>query len=376
MAFSRPRGRRGLSLAVGAVPPRRRGHDRPAAAADRCCWPASASCRRGEINDAMHQAVWGLSHCERVFAAPGGAADRAPPGRAAPVEASLPPSGSRTSASATGPATRPRSTGCARRSRRARPWRSSGRRGPGRRRSTSLLLRFADPTEGPVPARRPPRCGLEPEDAPSLFALVPQDTFLFHETVRRNLRWPARTRTSAELWAAPRAAGAQGFISRLPEGFDTVVGERGMRLSGGERQRIAIARAAAQGRADPDPGRGDLERRRRGGGGHPGVPRRLRRRPDHADHRAPPVHRPRSRPHPRARARAHRRVGHARASCSMRGGRTRGWSRRRRCRDERAHRRPRHADAADRARSAGCGSLRPIRRPLRPYRASVGRRRR
>ena len=70
-----------------------------------------------------------------------------------------------------------------------------------------------------------------------------QDTYLFHGTVEENLRMGRPDATAAELEAAARAANADEFIARLPQGYETVVGERGVRLSGGQRQRIAIARA-------------------------------------------------------------------------------------------------------------------------------------
>jgi ABC-type multidrug transport system fused ATPase/permease subunit len=74
-------------------------------------------------------------------------------------------------------------------------------------------------------------------------ALVPQDTFLFHATVRDNLLLAAPGADEETVSRAARSANAEAFIRALPQGFDTIVGERGLRLSGGERQRIAIARA-------------------------------------------------------------------------------------------------------------------------------------
>ncbi|GAB6039771.1 ABC transporter ATP-binding protein [Endothiovibrio diazotrophicus] len=77
-------------------------------------------------------------------------------------------------------------------------------------------------------------------------AYVPQETFLLHDTVRANLLWAAPEVDEAALARALRLAAAEGFVAALPEGIDTVVGERGVRLSGGERQRIALARALLQ----------------------------------------------------------------------------------------------------------------------------------
>jgi len=72
---------------------------------------------------------------------------------------------------------------------------------------------------------------------------VPQDTFLFHDTIRANLLWALPDAKDADLWSALCLAAADGFVSRIPEDLDAVVGDRGVRLSGGERQRIALARA-------------------------------------------------------------------------------------------------------------------------------------
>ena len=74
-------------------------------------------------------------------------------------------------------------------------------------------------------------------------AYVPQDPYLFHDTIRGNLLWAQPDASESEIQDALRAAAAEKFVARLPEGLETVVGDRGSRLSGGERQRIALARA-------------------------------------------------------------------------------------------------------------------------------------
>lgn len=74
-------------------------------------------------------------------------------------------------------------------------------------------------------------------------AYVPQETFLFHDTLRANLLWANPNATEEELWDALRMASAEDFVLRMPQGLDTLVGDRGITLSGGERQRIALARA-------------------------------------------------------------------------------------------------------------------------------------
>ena len=74
-------------------------------------------------------------------------------------------------------------------------------------------------------------------------AYVPQDTFLLHDSIRANLAWAQPGAAEHEMWEALGLAAARGFVAALPEGLDTVVGDRGIRLSGGERQRLALARA-------------------------------------------------------------------------------------------------------------------------------------
>src|SRR5215203_590456 len=72
---------------------------------------------------------------------------------------------------------------------------------------------------------------------------VPQDGFLFHDTIRRNMLWACPDASDAEIWRSLDTAAATDFVSKLPDGLDSVVGDRGIRLSGGERQRLALARA-------------------------------------------------------------------------------------------------------------------------------------
>jgi ATP-binding cassette subfamily B protein len=118
-----------------------------------------------------------------------------------------------------------------------------GPSGSGKSTIARLLLRLHDPQRGRVlvggrDVRTIPLATLR-----RAIAVVSQDTYLFHGTVEDNLRMGKPDATVAELEAAARAANAHEFIARLPEGYRTLVGERGVRLSGGQRQRIAIARA-------------------------------------------------------------------------------------------------------------------------------------
>ena len=74
-------------------------------------------------------------------------------------------------------------------------------------------------------------------------AYVPQDVFLFHDTLRANMHWVSPDSGEQEIWKVLELAAAKEFVKKLPQGLDTIIGERGIRLSGGERQRIALARA-------------------------------------------------------------------------------------------------------------------------------------
>jgi ATP-binding cassette, subfamily B, bacterial len=118
-----------------------------------------------------------------------------------------------------------------------------GPSGAGKSTVARLLLRFYDPERGRVTIGGRDIRDLTLDQLRGLIAVVSQDTYLFHGTVEENLRMGKPDATPAELQAAARAANAEEFITRLPQGYQTVVGERGVRLSGGQRQRIAIARA-------------------------------------------------------------------------------------------------------------------------------------
>jgi ATP-binding cassette subfamily B protein len=93
-------------------------------------------------------------------------------------------------------------------------------------------------------------------------AVVPQDPALFHRSIAENIAYARPDATPDEVILAAKRARAHDFIARLPNGYDTPVGERGVKLSGGERQRVAIARAFLVDCADPGAGRGDLVARR------------------------------------------------------------------------------------------------------------------
>jgi len=119
-----------------------------------------------------------------------------------------------------------------------------GPSGAGKSTLMDLLPRFVEPARGAVLMDGVPLREFERRSLRRHLGLVSQHTVLFNDTVRRNIAYGDQAgATQANIEAAARAANAHGFIERLPQGYDTVLGERGMRLSGGERQRIAIARA-------------------------------------------------------------------------------------------------------------------------------------
>jgi ATP-binding cassette subfamily B protein len=118
-----------------------------------------------------------------------------------------------------------------------------GPSGAGKTTVTYLIPRFYDPDEGRVTLDGHDLRDVTLDSLAAQFGIVTQESFLFHDTLRNNLLYARPGATDAELVAACRAANIHDFIASLPEGYDTVVGERGFRLSGGEKQRVSIARA-------------------------------------------------------------------------------------------------------------------------------------
>lgn len=123
----------------------------------------------------------------------------------------------------------------------------TGESGAGKTTLASLLLRFYDPDSGEIRFQGVDFRGMTPDRVRSRIAYVPQDTVLFHGTILENLRLARPEATLEEVRAACRTAVADGFISDMPDGYDSFVGERGVTLSGGQKQRIAIARALLTG---------------------------------------------------------------------------------------------------------------------------------
>ena len=118
-----------------------------------------------------------------------------------------------------------------------------GRSGAGKTTIAYLMMRFWDPDHGDILLESQKIDGFRLDDLRGRMALVAQDTYLFNDTVRENIRLGRQDATDAEVEEAAKQANAAEFIESFPGGYDTRVGERGMQLSGGQRQRIAIARA-------------------------------------------------------------------------------------------------------------------------------------
>jgi ATP-binding cassette subfamily B protein len=117
-----------------------------------------------------------------------------------------------------------------------------GPSGAGKTTITYLLPRLYDPTEGRITMDGRDLRDVKLASLAKVVGMVTQETYLFHDTIRANLLYARLDATQDELESACRAANIHDFIAGLPQGYETVVGERGYRLSGGEKQRVAIAR--------------------------------------------------------------------------------------------------------------------------------------
>jgi ABC-type multidrug transport system fused ATPase/permease subunit len=118
-----------------------------------------------------------------------------------------------------------------------------GPSGSGKSTMASLILQFYQPQSGTIFYDNKPAEAYSLTDIRNQVAIVPQDVLLFGGTIRENIAYGKLKATEAEIITAAERANADSFIMSFPEGYDTVVGERGVKLSGGQRQRIAIARA-------------------------------------------------------------------------------------------------------------------------------------
>ena len=123
-----------------------------------------------------------------------------------------------------------------------------GRSGGGKTTLTRLLLRFVDVEDGEIllggqPIHQVPQAALR-----GIIGYVPQDPAMFHRSIADNIRVGRPDATDAEVREAARLAHASEFIEALPDGYQTLVGERGVKLSGGQRQRVAISFRTRSGR--------------------------------------------------------------------------------------------------------------------------------
>jgi ATP-binding cassette subfamily C protein CydC len=118
-----------------------------------------------------------------------------------------------------------------------------GPSGAGKSTIANLLLRFWDYNMGDIRLGGDPLKQLDPDEVRKHIALVSQNSYFFNTSIRENLRLARRSAGPEEMEAAVRAAHIHEFVMKLPQGYNTLIGEQGLRLSGGERQRLAIARA-------------------------------------------------------------------------------------------------------------------------------------
>ncbi|HCR71045.1 MAG TPA: ABC transporter [Anaerolineae bacterium] len=117
-----------------------------------------------------------------------------------------------------------------------------GPSGAGKTTTTYLIPRLYDPTDGVIRIDGHDLKDVTLDSLSHSIGMVTQETYLFHDTIRTNLTYAKMDATQAEIESAAKAANIHNFIMDLPDGYDTIVGERGYRLSGGEKQRIALAR--------------------------------------------------------------------------------------------------------------------------------------
>lgn len=115
--------------------------------------------------------------------------------------------------------------------------------GVGKTTLTKLLMRFYDPTEGEILVNDMPITSIAKSSLRRAIGIVPQETVLFNNTIGYNIAYGDQDKGSGDLEKALKMAHLDGFVKSLPQGLDTIVGERGIKLSGGQKQRLAIARA-------------------------------------------------------------------------------------------------------------------------------------
>ncbi len=192
-----------------------------------------------------------------------------------------------------------------------------GRTGSGKSSVARVLARFYDATGGTVRVDGHDVRDLTLTSLRGNIGVVLDEPFLFSVSIRDNIAYGRPDASMEEVIAAAEAAGAAGFINRLSDGYETVVGERGYTLSGGQRQRIAIARALLVNPPDPDPRRRHQRHRRQGRAAHPFLPARAHGRPHDVDHRPPALDDQPGRPGRAARRGPDRRRRHPRRTAGV-----------------------------------------------------------
>lgn len=187
-----------------------------------------------------------------------------------------------------------------------------GSSGAGKSTCANLLLRFWDPTGGRITLGGSDLRDLTQAALRERVALVPQDVYLFNNSIAENIRLGRPEASDTDVADVARRALVSQFADDLRDGLDTVVGERGAALSGGQRQRIALARALLRDASRTGARRGGVQHRRRGGDPPPRGAGNRPGRPDHRGDRTPAVHDPERRPRRRTRRRASRATGQPR----------------------------------------------------------------
>ena len=199
-----------------------------------------------------------------------------------------------------------------------------GPSGSGKTTTTYLIPRLYDVDSGAVEIDGIDVRRIKLASLGRIIGVVTQETYLFHASIRDNLLYAKPEATEDELRAATRAAAMHDRVMELPEGYDTIVGERGYKLSGGEKQRDRDRPRAAQGPAHPHPRRGDVGAGHRLGAAHPGRVRAAHGGSDHDRHRPPALDDPARRPDPGLRPGPDRRTRHARRAARAAAACTRG----------------------------------------------------
>ena len=148
-----------------------------------------------------------------------------------------------------------------------------GPSGAGKSTISRLLFRFYDLAGGRILIDGQDIARVTQSSLRQAIGMVPQDTVLFNDTIRYNIRYGRWEASDAEVEEAAQLAQIDRLIRLAPKGYETEVGERGLKLSGGEKQRVAIARTILKGAADPGARRGDLGARQPHREGNPGCAR-------------------------------------------------------------------------------------------------------